>query len=169
MLFPLPLPGGDLGTWLTMTMMRSMVLREFMLPDIRLLAVKLVRDADAKDPLEQANALRDWIEDHTQFVRDPEGQELLHGPLWMVRRVLTEGSVQVDCDDIAMLAAALGKAVGLRARFVVVGFSSPRAPFRHIWTELHAPSNTGPWVQFDITREQQELPAVISRISRMGV
>ncbi|MGH3589542.1 MAG: transglutaminase domain-containing protein [Pseudonocardiaceae bacterium] len=101
--------------------------------------------------------MREWVEAHTEFLRDPDGAEMLHGPSWQIQTVLTQGRVYVDCDDVAMLAAALGKAIGLRARFVVVAFSSPNAPFRHVWTEL-SPRPTPQWVEVDVTRPAQGLP-----------
>lgn len=163
MLASLPLPGGDFGTYLTIGQMRGMVLREFMLPIVRLSAVQIVAGADAP-----AVAIRNWLEDHTVFQRDPDGMEMLHGPAWQMRQALTAGTVRVDCDDVAMLAAALGKAAGLRARFIVVGFGSPKAPFRHVWTELAPPG--APWTECDITRPAQGIEAsAISRTLVVGV
>ena len=143
------------------------MLSEFMLPDVRLTAVRIA--SGLRDGTEQAVAIRGWLEDHVSLMRDPDGVEMLHGPKWQVRTALTQGIVNVDCDDVAMLAAALGKAVGLRARFVVVGFGSPKAPFRHVWTELASPGSNV-WIECDITRPSQGLPfEAIGRVLRVGV
>lgn len=167
MLASFPLPGGDLGTYLTLGQMRAMVLREFMLPDVRLCASRIAGPYGS-DGAAQAVAIRAWLEDHVAFLRDPDGVEMLHGPAWQVRRALTQGVVYVDCDDVAVLAAALGKAAGLKARFVVVGFGSPKAPFRHVWTELAAPGSRH-WIECDITRPAQGLPESASRVLTVGV
>lgn len=141
-----------------------MVAREFMLPIVRLTATDIVAGLGGTNGVEQANAIRDWLDVHTEFLRDPDGVEMLHGPAWQIQRVWTQGRVLVDCDDVAMLAAALGKAVGLRARFVVVGFDSRNAPFRHVWAELSPRSRQPQWVDMDVTRPSQGLP--LNRIAR---
>ena len=169
MLASLPLPGGDFGTYLTLGQMRAAVLRDFLAPDVRLTAARIA-GAAGPGAEGQALALRQWLEDHVQFVRDPSQTEMLHGPAWQVRRALTHGTLQIDCDDVAMLAAAMGKAIGLQARFIVVGFGSPKAPFRHVWTELAAPGQHPRWLECDITRPAQGLPfGAIARILRVGV
>lgn len=168
MLSSLPMPAGDLGTWLTLTMMRSMVNREFLFPIIRLTASQIV-SGSGRDGIVQAQEIRGWLDGNVDFLRDPDGVEMLHGPVWQVKQILSQGRLQVDCDDVAMLSAALGKAVGLRARFVVVAFDNPNAPYRHVWTEL-SPYTVSAWTDMDITRPMQGLPFDrISRVSKMSV
>lgn len=144
--------------------MRAMVYREFLNPAVRLTAAQIVAGISGQDGVEQAQAIRDWLDSHTDFLRDPDGVEMLHGPVWQVNQIRTHGTEQVDCDDVAMLGAALGKAIGLRARFVVVGFDSPRAAYRHVWAEL-SPRGNVKWVDMDVTRPSQGLP--FDRIARV--
>lgn len=154
---------------MTLAHMRRLVLREMVHPAVRALASRLAGSAGTVDPLEQARAIRSFVADRTVFVRDPHGVELLHAPSVMVKRILTEGYAPIDCDDVAILAAALGKAVGLRARFVVVGFGSPHAPFRHVWAEL-SPPRSPRWMEMDVTRPAQPLPfQMISRRSFLEI
>lgn len=143
--------------------MRAMVYREFVNPTVRLTASEITAGFGS-DGVEQAHAIRDWLENRTEFLRDPDGIEMLHGPVWQVQQIRKYGVVRVDCDDVAMLSAALGKSVGLRARFVVVAFDNAKAPYRHVWTEL-APRKNAAWVDMDITRPAQGLP--FNRISRV--
>lgn len=160
MLASLPLPSSDLGVYFTIATMRAMVYREFMLPIVRLTASNVVGGLGGKDGAEQANAIRDWLETHTEFLRDPDGVEMLHGPAWQLRQIHALGVVRLDCDDVAILAAALGKAIGLRARFVVLAFGG--GGYRHVFTEL-SPRGIPQWVDMDVTRESQSLPGNISR------
>lgn len=157
MVFASPLPSGDFGVYLTLWLMAGRVNAEKALPPVRALATRIVRHLGGRDGTPQAHAIRDYLEDHTQFLRDPDGAELLHGPLWQARQLLTGNRLHLDCDDIAMLGAALGKAIGLKARFVVVGFGSSHAPYRHVWTELRSPTPGSSWVDLDTTRPQQGL------------
>lgn len=168
MLSALPLPSSDFGTYFTLAQMRAMVTREFLLPLVRLTATNIVSGIGGQDGIEQAHTIRSFIEQHTEFLRDPDTVEMLHGPAWQLRQINQRGIVQVDCDDVAMLAAALGKAVGLRARFVVVGFGTRTAPYRHVWAEL-SPRMPLSWIEMDVTRSAQGLPEYISRVFTMDV
>jgi hypothetical protein len=169
MLSALPLPASDLGTHITLATMRAMVYREFMSPVVRLTASNIVAGLGGKDGAEQARRIREWLEDHTEFLRDPHGVEMLHGPVWQITQVQKNGVVQVDCDDVAMLGAALGKSIGLLARFQVVAFDSQNAPYRHVWAEL-SPANAPVWIDMDVTRPAQGLPfGRISRVITRGV
>lgn len=95
-----------------------------------------------------------WLREHTAFVADPEGPsdsiELLRDPVLQLRRIAQTYTAEGDCDDAAMLAAALGCAAGFPVRFRVVGFTpDPRGPVVHVFTELyHAPA----WRPLDVTR-----------------
>lgn len=163
MLAALPLPSSDLGTHLTMATMRFMATRDAMMPMVRLTASGIVAGLGGKDGFEQAQAIREYVAQHTEFLRDPDMVEMLHSPVWQLRQIQQRGLVQVDCDDVAMLAAALGKSIGLRARFVAVAFDGINAPFRHIWAEL-SPRMVNAWVDVDTTRPAQALD--FPRVSR---
>jgi hypothetical protein len=161
MLSAFPLPSSDLGTFWTLAQMRGMVIREFLNPIVRLTAAQIVTGTGGQDALEQAYLIREFLSAHTEFLRDPDGVEMLHGPVWQLQQIQNTGIVSVDCDDVAMLAAALGKSIGLRARFVVVAFGSAHAPYQHVWAELGRGNR---WVDMDVTRPAQGLSfASISR------
>lgn len=143
--------------------MRRLAINAAVQPAVREVGARIVLGVPGMDGTLQAKVIREWIADHVEFLRDPYGVEALHEPVVMLRAILTRGVVQVDCDDVAILAAALGRTIGLRARFVTVGFNSPTAPFRHVWTELADP-RAQVWVDVDVTRPAQGLSALpISR------
>lgn len=161
------IPSGDAGTYAVLAKMRSIARSAISNPLTRHTAASITDGIVS--PRLQIIAIRQWIEDHVLFQRDPVGVETLHTPEVMLRAVLTRGYAAVDCDDVAILAAALGLAVGLRARFVVVGFHSPSAPFRHVWTDL-SPARSAQWIDLDTTRPDQALAvAAISRRHHMEV
>lgn len=150
--------GGDFGTMQTIQHMRRIVNASTGDPAVRQVASRIgVAFGPAGDA--QARGIRDYLLDRVVFLRDPRNRELLHHPRVLLQDILRQGYTSIDCDDVAILGAALGKAIGLRARFVVVGFSSPTAPFRHIWTELSDPSRVR-WIDLDITRPMQVLAPV---------
>lgn len=61
------------------------------------------------------------------------------------------GHASGDCDDAAILGAALALEMGLRARFIVLGFQ-PWGPYAHVYAEV---SEGGPWVDLDVTAPHQ--------------
>jgi hypothetical protein len=154
------LPRGDAGVRATVQWMRQVARLGGITPLVRHVTARLVLGAPASL---YPRLIRDWIGEHTTFLADPTHAEALHDPGWMVDQILTAGLVQVDCDDVAMLAAAMGLSIGLRARFVIVGFGSPSAPYRHVWTELADASGVR-WLPVDPTRPQQSFGSLpISR------
>lgn len=110
------------------------------------------------------SALNSWALGAFHFMRDPFRKEQLHKPIWMLGQLRERGRIYVDCDDAAILMAALGEAVGVPARFVAVAFFDPRADFSHVWTELH--DGTG-WRVIDPTRGDQ--PLDMRRVTRIMV
>lgn len=102
-----------------------------------------------------AAAIRSWVGVHFRFQADPVDVELLRSVPEMLRNVQAQGVVQADCDDAAVLAAALGKAVGMRARFVVLAFGGGRAPWSHVYAQLL--TSTG-WQDMDVTRPPTPAP-----------
>lgn len=156
------IPPGDFGTTWTLAHMRGLVNASLTDPKTRGAAARIVRAINPHHRREQVYTLRRWLDDHIRFLRDPAGLELLHEPRVMLQSICHSGYAAVDCDDAAILAAALGKAIGFPARFVVVGFGGgEHVPFTHVWTELGV--NTTTWVEMDVTRESQELTALITR------
>lgn len=151
------IPEGDAGVRRTLVAMTILTRFAALHPTVREVAADLVNGLASGSGLPQAEALKYWVGERTRFLPDPVHAEALHDPVMLLTSILHRGSVAVDCDDVAMLAAALGMSIGLRAQFVAVAFDSPNAPFRHVWTRLgrahHAPS----WVTVDPTRPAQGL------------
>lgn len=152
------IPGGDAGVHATLGHMRRLVRQGMVDPMVRAQAQRITGALAGRDGEAQARAIRAWLSQQIVFLRDPSGVELLHSASRMLTMAAQQGNIHVDCDDAAILAAALGASVGLRARFVVVGFGSPSAPYRHVWTELSNPSGTPRWIEQDVTRTAQNLP-----------
>lgn len=156
-------PPGDWGTYSVLSRMAVLARAQAVAPVVREAALSIVQGIPGLDGGMQARAIRAWLAQHVVFVRDPHGIETLHSPVLMIKRVRAVGSVSVDCDDVAVLAAALGTSVGLMARFVTLAFHKPGAPFRHVFCELSDPQRVN-WIDCDITRPAQGLPAAISRV-----
>jgi transglutaminase-like putative cysteine protease len=159
--YPVGIGSGTVGTYRTVQLMRRLVRSSLAEPLVRFTAAQIVRGLGGE--LEQARAIAEWLGSHVEFLRDPRGVEYLTDPAKLLRGGYARGVVQGDCDDVAMLAAALGMAVGLRARFVVLGRHPWPDGFEHVYTMLGDPSGRR-WLELDPTRPFQGIdPAYLQR------
>ncbi len=131
--------------------MRMLVLQQYATPLVRQCAATIAAGTGTASRY-QTRLVREWLARYVGFLRDPIGHELLHTPELLVAAIQQHGAVDVDCDDVAMLGAALGMAIGLRARFVMIGRDGG---YEHIWSELCGPNAGDAWEDLDITRPYQ--------------
>jgi len=142
------IPQGDRGAYSTLRIMKRLVHES--MKDVPILdkAKEIIRSVGGKDRKEQARVIGEWMEQSMRFVRDPYGIETIHTPLFMLDRIRSAGLFEADCDDYAVLSASLAKGVGLRTKFVILGFLSKEAPWSHVYTIAETPSG---WFPFDHT------------------
>lgn len=140
---------GDGASIATLHKMRSMVNNAIMLPIVVETAHSIVRGQRARDYHNMALAVRYWLAQNFRFVSDPVGVELVRTPDYLLRQFHTYGYMSGDCDDVAVLGAALGKAVGIPAKFVAIGFKIGGS-LAHVFTLLLPRS--APIVSLDVTK-----------------
>jgi transglutaminase-like putative cysteine protease len=153
---------GDRGALRTLQVMKQIVNESLIDPYVIGTAKTVVSEVWGKDEIGQVKAIRRWVLEHTRFCRDPRGVELLHTPKWLLKTIELNYYAMIDCDDMAILTAALAKSIGLAARWIVLGFHDPKGPFTHVYTELGTPKG---WMAVDL-RDQYETP--IKNVSRKG-
>lgn len=100
---------------------------------------------------EAARRIRAFLADRVRFVHDPPGVELIRTPDLMLETILARGHAIGDCDDVAVLGAALAMAAGLSCRYVLVALH-PSDPFEHVYTEVLTPEGA---IELDTTRPAQ--------------
>lgn len=130
---------------------------------VRKVAARIVAGCPPRDCRCRVGKLRAYVASVWRFLRDPKNVELLQAPRVLLDTIGENGYVRGDCDDAAILGAALVKAVGLRARFVVVGWRGSFGPFSHVWTEGWDGRR---WVEFDVTRPAQVVPPATRKMVR---
>jgi transglutaminase-like putative cysteine protease len=109
-------------------------------PEIRQLALSLVRRNGQKDWVGEVRDLHAFVRDRIRYVKDIRGVETLHTP----EKLLEYG--QGDCDDKSTLLATLLETLGHPTRFVAVGFRPGR--FDHVYVE----TKIGPrWIGLEST------------------
>lgn len=139
---------GLLGSMQTLQRMREVVNKSLTDPFVIETARRIVAAYPARDYDGHARAVRDYLDEHLQFVRDPRGVEMLSTPRYLLTQIARRYIVQGDCDDAAILGAALAKAVGLKARLVAVGFFRKDAPLSHVYAVVQGRR----WHSLDTTR-----------------
>lgn len=149
------LADGDAGTRQTLEVMRDLVQNGVAHPLVRQTAVDIARMVPPGDLNAIARAVRRWLQEHVHFVYDPMNVEHVTAPDLLLNETRVRYFTTGDCDDIAVLGAALAGAVGVQSRFVVLGFGPDlEAPMGHVFTELFDGTQ---WLDLDITRNQPQV------------
>lgn len=115
------LPGGDAGTFATLWAMKAFV--DDAVERSPLLAELAGRIANAcgRVKINRAKAVYNFLRDHVTFTFDPPALEHVQHPDQLIDQINRRGKARGDCDDVAVLGAALLKKMGLSPVFIVVG------------------------------------------------
>jgi hypothetical protein len=156
----------------TLPRMVDMVMSQYDLPAVVETATGIATRAPEKDQRAIAGELLSWLRVRVHFVPDPIDRQVLTAPTCMLKAINADGIVGADCVDVAMLAAALGRAVGLNVAFVAEGYDNgPRSVGRwmdtlsHVYAIAETPSG---WVQLD-TQQPIDAPNVSHARQRVTV
>lgn len=149
--------GGDAGAIDTLTIMAELVNTSLVNPIVVAAARELaVITAPARDQYRQAIGIRSWLGRVWRFVDDPTDTELLRDPEQLLRDYFVRGYIAGDCDEAAVLGAAMGKAIGLGATFTVFAFAGD-ATFSHVFASLLLSS--GQIISLDVTKPTGSVPS----------
>lgn len=134
------LPDGVAGIKATLALMVKLARQGKNTWTVRSLAEQIVSGVAQKKWVEEARAIQEYVRDHIRYTKDIRGTETVATPEQTIARGLG------DCDDKALLAAALLEAVGHPTRFVALG----REPnnFVHVLTETKI---GGKWITVETT------------------
>jgi transglutaminase-like putative cysteine protease len=158
---------GDYGATQTVERMRALANESLAVPIVVETARGIVSTVASRDYLAMAQAIRSWLSRNFKFIPDPVGVELLTSPEYQLRKFQANGIIYGDCDDAAVLGAALGKAVGIGARYVAVSFRPYPAPLTHIYTVLTGPPKRAmSIVDLDITKPAHVTASVQRAVTR---
>jgi hypothetical protein len=142
--------GGDAGVEQTIGVMRQLIDEAMADPSFVNQAVSIVGSAPAHDEVAELQAIYNFVDRNIRFVKDPVTKEKLIPP----QELLKVGAG--DCDDIAMLTAALLMAVGYPARLVTVAAAQCGSDFSHVYTEGELPPGSGNWIPLDSARPDSQ-------------
>ena len=109
-------------------------------PVVREFARRLVQHLPGKDRIAEIKAAFYFVRDEVRYIRDIRGVETLHTP----EKILQ--TMAGDCDDKALLIAALLESIGFQCRFIGVGFTAGH--ISHVFTQV---MNNGKWINLETT------------------
>lgn len=114
-------------------------------PLIRKLALNIISDQKipSNNYIDEALALGDYIKNTVRYVRDPSGIEYLQDPLTIISQ-MQAGEACGDCDDMALLVAALLLSVGHEPSFAAVRYQDVQGPYNHIYVVDYDHNQQGP-------------------------
>lgn len=157
------IPRAHLGIEWTVEHMRGIATSAASDPDVARTAADIVGSSSGAAA---ARRIRRYLATNLRFQFDEPGIEQIRTPELLLAQIRCDGVAFGDCDDVAVLGAALGLAVGFRVSYVLIAFHDTD-PFEHIYTELE--TDSGP-VELDTTRPAHLPPELeIRRTERREV
>lgn len=133
-------PDGVDGVLNTLRHMRAFVRQGRVDPVIRSTALNLLALVPERDSQGEIRALFEFVRDRIRYIADVLDVETLAD----ARRTLETAAG--DCDDKAILLAALLESVGIATQFVATGYEMPGF-FEHVYLRALVPS--GQWLPLD--------------------
>lgn len=134
------IPEGDDGVKATLRIMVSVVRKTKTSLPVLTLARSIVKSCAPKDYVCEATALQQYVQKAIRYTRDINDVETIQYP----EQTLSLGTG--DCDDMAILFAALAESVGFPTRFAAVGLSGQG--FSHVLAQLMIPGQG--WVSAEV-------------------
>jgi transglutaminase-like putative cysteine protease len=113
---------------------------------VQVVARQLARAGAGLDPVRRVAAIRHHLGAAFEYVRDPDGVEELSHPDRLAAAVQSHGTFRGDCDDLAIFAAAVGRALHYPARFIALATGQHGLKLDHVLTEWRVGDT---WVSMD--------------------
>lgn len=111
------------------------------IPRVRSLAQDLVRDVAPNDELEEVRRIWQYVRDAVRYLKDVRSVDTLQSPR------TTLDVLQGDCDDKALLLAAMLESIGYATRFAVSA-TIAKGTYNHVYVEAFIP-RLGKWVPLE--------------------
>ena len=142
--------------------MRRLIVESIQSQKPRNVVVYLMQSNMVSNPYALAEALRGWIIRHVTLM--DEFEELLISPSILIDEIARKGSTVGDCDEIAMLAAAVLSSAGALVQLVAC-FPQLDTSYGHVFTRYKFPRQDA-WVDFDpsIGYNQPVYPADVATV-----
>jgi len=116
----------------TLALMASAIVQSGKNPLVRDWATKMIKDVPQKDEWGEAEAIYHFVQNHSRYVKDPQGTEMLQSPLvafdYWNRGIVWSG----DCDDFSILILSLLKSIGYKVGLRAASYN-PKGTLQHVY------------------------------------
>lgn len=123
-------PDGDDGTMKVVQIMRAMGEDAAHSPLVQRAASEISAQAHGAEPIDRLHSLYHYLRQHIAFKPDTLNAETIRHPEQLLTEIYSTGKAAADCDDVATLAAAIMRAMGIQPLFVLV--ARRPGPFEHV-------------------------------------
>lgn len=134
---------GPEGVRQTLEIMRQVVKKWRVNPEIRQFAEQIVSGVPSKNKPAEIRALHAWVRDNIRYTDDVNEVETLKEP-----NILLQDRFG-DCDDKSTLLATFLETMGIPARFVAISYEPDI--FEHVYVEARLDWRGGEWISLETT------------------
>lgn len=141
------LSGGVKGNLETVEIMKEVARERAGHPQVRGLAIAILNYYQTKSHFfaDESVAIGQYVQDKVRYVKDANGIEQLHDPLTIIDQI-QRGVARADCDDMALLIAALLLSIGHSPKFSIIRYNSFSGNYNHIYVVDYAKNGpAGPY------------------------
>ena len=138
----------------TLELMASAIRQSSKNPLVRDWAVHIVQGVKQKDEWGEAEAIYHFVQNHSRYVKDPQGTEMLQSPLvafdhWN-KGVIWQG----DCDDFTILILSLLKVIGFKVKLRAAAYPTIKNSNNQVLGHVYGLVNLyGCWLPVDGIKE----------------
>lgn len=72
----------------------------------------IVAMVPAKDQVGEVTTVYNWVRDHTRYIKDPHGTEMIQSPLVALDQIADHQLFQGDCDDLTIITLSMLRSIG---------------------------------------------------------
>lgn len=133
------LPQGLAGNYRTLEVMNQVARERAGHPLVRKLALNILNyyDVPSHHFADESRAIGTFVQEKVRYVKDPTGIEQLHDPVMLIDQI-KRNIARGDCDDMALLTAALLFSIGHTPVFRCVRYKTMSGPYNHIYVVDYA-------------------------------
>ncbi len=99
---------------------------------VRNTAANIVAHLKAKDQWAEVDEVYWWVKNHTRYLKDPHGTEMIHSPIVALDQIESGVQFQGDCDDLTVLTLSLLKSIGYPVALRIAAYK-PDKTFQHVY------------------------------------
>jgi len=114
---------------------------------IRSAASNIIKDIPEKDKYGEVDAIYQWLQNHTHYVKDIDGEEMLQSPLVALDMIDKGFAFQGDCDCLTTLLLSLLKSIGFACAIRIAGYKND-GKYTHVYGLVYM-SDFGEWLPID--------------------